>query len=62
VLVAGWLLERQSKIVGDGDFHDAKRAAAGYFLNVAVPEALGFAAGAGVGSAMLYSVPAAAFA
>jgi hypothetical protein len=58
VLVAGWLLERQANIVGNGDFHDTKRAAAGYFLSVLVPEALGLAAGAGSGAASLYSVPA----
>ena len=58
VLVAGWLLERQANIVGDGEFHAAKRAAAAYFIGVAVPEALGLAAGAEIGAAMLYAVPA----
>jgi hypothetical protein len=58
VLVAGWLLERQANVVGDGPFHDAKRAAAEYFLSVVVIEALGMAAGAEVGATLLYSVPA----
>jgi 3-(methylthio)propanoyl-CoA dehydrogenase len=62
VLVAGWLLERQANIVGDSESHAAKRAAAGYFNAVVVPEALGLAAGAEVGAALLYSVPAEALA
>ena len=62
ILVAGWLLERQANIVGDGNFHAAKRAAAEYFLSVVVIEALGLAAGAEVGAALLYSVPAEALA
>jgi hypothetical protein len=60
VLVAGWLLERQANIVGTSDFHAAKRAAAGYFNGMVVPEALGLAAGAEIGAAMLYAVPAGA--
>ncbi len=60
VLVAGWLLERQANIVGTSDFHAAKRAAAGYFNGMMVPEALGLAAGAEIGAAMLYAVPAGA--
>ena len=62
VLVAGWLLERQANVVGDGDFHAAKRAAANYFIGVVVPEALGLAAGAEAGAAMLYAVPVEALA
>ena len=62
VLVAGWLLERQAQIVGDSDFHAAKRASADYFNNVVVPEALGLAAGADAGAALLYAVPAEALA
>jgi alkylation response protein AidB-like acyl-CoA dehydrogenase len=58
VLVAGWLLERQAHVVGDGEFHAAKRAAASYFISVVVPEALGLAAGAESGAALLYAVPA----
>ena len=58
VLVAGWLLERQANVVGGSDFHAAKRAAAEYFIGVVVPEALGLAAGAEAGAAMLYAVPA----
>jgi alkylation response protein AidB-like acyl-CoA dehydrogenase len=62
VLVAGWLLERQARVPGDSEFHAAKRAAADYFLGVVVPEALGLAAGAECGAAMLYAVPAEALA
>ena len=62
VLVAGWLLDRQAQIVGASDFNAAKRAAADYFNNVIVPEALGLAAGAEAGAAMLYSVPVEALA
>jgi alkylation response protein AidB-like acyl-CoA dehydrogenase len=57
ILVAGWLLERQAQIVADTDFHAAKRASAAYFSSVVVPEALGLAAGAEAGAALLYSVP-----
>ncbi|URD61716.1 acyl-CoA dehydrogenase [Sphingomonas sp. KRR8] len=63
VLTAGWLLERQAKAaVGDTPFEQVKRAAAGYFMDVVVPEALGLAAGAEAGAKLLYSVPAEALA
>ncbi len=62
VMVAGWLLERQSRIVGDGPFHDAKRAATTYFLSAIVPEAIGLASSAEIGSAPLYAVAAEALA
>jgi alkylation response protein AidB-like acyl-CoA dehydrogenase len=62
VLVAGWLLERQANVIGDGDFQAVKRAAGDYFLSVVVPEALGLAAGAESGAALLYAVPAEALA
>jgi alkylation response protein AidB-like acyl-CoA dehydrogenase len=62
VLVAGWLLERQANVVEDSGFHAARRAAAEYFLSVAVPEAIGMASGAQAGAAMLYAVPAEALA
>ncbi len=58
VLVAGWLLERQANVVGDSQFHATKRAAADYFNSVVVAEALGLAAGAEAGAALLYAVPA----
>jgi hypothetical protein len=57
-LVAGWLLERQARIVGTSELHAAKRATADYFNKVVVPEALGLAAGAEAGAALLFSVPA----
>jgi alkylation response protein AidB-like acyl-CoA dehydrogenase len=63
VLTAGWLLERQARAaLGDTPFAQAKRAAAGYFQTVVVPEALGLAAGAEVGAELLYSVPTEALA
>jgi alkylation response protein AidB-like acyl-CoA dehydrogenase len=63
VLIAGWLLERQSRAAaGDTPFSRTKRAAAGYFLAVVVPEALGLAAGAEAGAKLLYSVEAEALA
>ena len=62
VLVAGWLLERQAAIVGDSEFHAAKRAAAAYFLSAVVPEALGLGAAAELGADALYLVPAGALA
>lgn len=63
VLVAGWLMERQSRAAtGDSQFDKVKRAAADYFLAVVVPEALGLAAGAEGGAEMLFAVPAEALA
>jgi len=63
VLSAGWLLERQARAAhGDTSFAQVKRAAAGYFMDVVVPEALGLAAGAEAGAALLYSVPTEALA
>jgi hypothetical protein len=58
VLVAGWLLERQANAADGAEVLAAKRAAAGYFNGVTVPEALGLAAGAGAGAAMIYAIPA----
>jgi len=57
VMVAGWLVERLARAP---DASDRDRAAADYFLGVVVPEALGLAAGAESGAAMLYAVEAAA--
>ncbi len=63
VLTAGWLLERQARAAsGASPFEQAKRAAAGYFHSVVVPEALGLAAGAEAGADLLYQVPADALA
>lgn len=58
VLVAGWLIEGQKNVVGDGPDHDRRQAAANFFLNAIVPEALGLAAGAEAGAAALFAVPA----
>ncbi|MEO7410355.1 MAG: acyl-CoA dehydrogenase C-terminal domain-containing protein, partial [Sphingomicrobium sp.] len=55
VMVAGWLVERLARAP---DATDRDRAAAEFFLAVVVPEALGLAAGAECGSAMLFAVPA----
>ena len=59
VLTAGWLLERQARAAsGDTPFHLVKRTVASYFTAVLVPEAIGLAAAAEAGSALLYAVPA----
>ena len=55
VMVAGWLVERLARAP---DANDRDRAVAEYFLSVIVPEALGLAAGAESGAALLYAVPA----
>ena len=59
VMVAGWLVERLALAP---DATDRDRAAAEFFLGVVVPEALGLAAGAGCGAAILYAVTAEALA
>ncbi len=59
MLVAGWLSERMAR---SGGADDRTRAATAYFLSAVVPEALGLAAGAEAGAAMLYAVPAEALA
>jgi len=55
VLVAGWLVERLARSEGADD---RTRAASAYFLSAVVPEAIGLAAAAESGAAMLYAVPA----
>jgi alkylation response protein AidB-like acyl-CoA dehydrogenase len=63
VLVAGWLLERIAREAqGDDDFIESRRAAAGYFINAVVPEAIGLEKSAGAGAELLYAVPAEALA
>ena len=59
VMVAGWLVERLARAP---DATDRDRAAAAFFLGVLVPEAIGLAAGAQSGAAMIYAVPAEALA
>ena len=59
VMVAGWLVERLARAP---DATDRDRAAAEFFLGVVVPEAIGLAAGAECGAAMLYAVRAEALA
>jgi hypothetical protein len=57
--VCGWLMKRQTDAL-DGDvspdFAAAKRAAASYYLDQAVPEALGLAAQATAGADLFYSL------
>ena len=63
VLVGGWLMERMARAsAGDGAFEQRTRAAADYFIESIVPEALGLAAAAGGGAGTLYAVPAEALA
>ncbi|WP_037501052.1 acyl-CoA dehydrogenase family protein [Sphingomonas jaspsi] len=59
VMVGGWLMERLAKAE---DADDRTRAASEYFLSAVVPEALGLAAAAEEGAALLYAVPAEALA
>ncbi len=61
VAVAGWQLARQAKAVAEGaapSLAQAKPVTARYFLDHIVPEALGLAAAARGGAALLYELPA----
>jgi hypothetical protein len=63
--VAGWLLARQATALGDGcdpSFRAMKRAAARFYLDQIVPEALGLAAAATAPADILYSLNNEAFA
>ncbi|PCD04276.1 acyl-CoA dehydrogenase [Sphingomonas spermidinifaciens] len=66
VATCGWLMERQGRIAGraEGDpaFLAQKRAAARFYVEQIVPEALGLKAAATARAELLYSIPAAAFA
>ncbi|AJP73839.1 acyl-CoA dehydrogenase [Sphingomonas hengshuiensis] len=66
VAVCGWLMEAQGRIAarGEGDplFLGMKAAAARFYVEQIVPEALGLKAAATAPAALLYSVDAAAFA
>ena len=65
VAVCAWLMKRQLAALddaGDGDWAAMKRAAVRYYLDQAVPEALGLEAQALAGAELLYSVSAEAFA
>jgi hypothetical protein len=62
VAVCGWLMQRQLDALSgdavDPQFAGLKRAAARYYLDQAVPEALGLSAQASAGAELLYSVSA----
>jgi alkylation response protein AidB-like acyl-CoA dehydrogenase len=61
VATCGWLMKRSLAALDDEDrspFAAVKRAAARYYLDQAVPEALGLEAQATAGAALLYSVDA----
>jgi hypothetical protein len=63
VAVCGWLMERQGRIAkGSDDFAAMKRAAARFYVEQIVPEALGLRAAALAPAELLYAVPAEAFA
>jgi alkylation response protein AidB-like acyl-CoA dehydrogenase len=64
VAVAGWLMQRQLDALGDDGsaFARMKRAAARFYLDRLVPEALGLRAAAAAPAALLYSVDAEEFA
>ncbi|ARS26194.1 acyl-CoA dehydrogenase [Sphingomonas sp. KC8] len=67
VAVAGWLLTRQSRAAAtaqgiDPAFLALKQAAARFYLDRVVPEAIGLAEGATAGAAGLYTIDTAIFA
>ena len=66
VAVAGWLMARQAAALagdrGDPAFRQMKQAAARFYLDQIVPEALGLTAAAMAPAAILYSLDEAAFA
>jgi alkylation response protein AidB-like acyl-CoA dehydrogenase len=66
VAVSGWLMARQHGAAGAGgadpDFLAMKRAAARFYLDQIVPEALGLAAAATAPAEILYSIPEESFA
>ncbi len=63
VAVCGWLMERSGRLAtGDDSFAQMKRAACAFYVAQIVPEALGLRAAASASAAVLYSVPAEAFA
>ena len=66
VAVCGWLMERQGRLAGDSDVDGAfgrmKAAAARFYLDQIVPEALGLRAAATASADVLYQVEPEAFA
>ncbi len=63
VATCGWLMERSGRLAtGDDSFAKMKRAACEFYVAQIVPEALGLRAAASASAAVLYSVPAEAFA
>jgi alkylation response protein AidB-like acyl-CoA dehydrogenase len=63
VAVCGWLMERSARLATGGEeFAVVKRAAARFYLDQIVPEALGLKAAATASAEVLYAVPAEAFA
>jgi hypothetical protein len=63
VATCGWLMERQGRLAtGDDEAQAVKRAAVRFYLDQIVPEALGLRAAATASAAVLYAVPAEAFA
>ena len=66
VAVAGWLMKKQLDALeaegAAGDWAELKRAAVRYYLDQAVPEALGLEAQAVAGAGLLYSIGAETFA
>lgn len=63
VAVCGWLMERSGRLAtGDEEFVVVKLAAARFYLDQIVPEALGLKAAATASAEVLYAIPAEAFA
>ncbi len=60
--VCGWLMERQSRMAGDLKTGNMKRAAARFYIEQIVPEALGLRAAATASAELLYSAKSEEFA
>jgi len=60
--VCGWLMERQTGRAGNDDFGRMKTAAARFYVEQIVPEALGLRAAAEASADVLYAIPAELFA
>ena len=56
VATCGWLMERQMRVAGDDAFGRMKTAAARFYLEQIVPEALGLRAAAEADASILYAV------
>ena len=56
VATCGWLMERQARFADDTAFGRMKKAAARFYLDQIVPEAMGLVAAATASAEVLYAV------